>query len=101
MLDHVRILLGARARPPALALLFCAHAVRGVALPEEASYATTMHHLLAKPTLDLGEVPLLSQQLYSKGETASDDRTWLLTLLRDGLCTEAVRDSLVLIDNSR
>jgi nucleolar pre-ribosomal-associated protein 1 len=50
-----------------------------------------MHHLLSRPVLDLGDVPLLYQQLFSKGERAKDDRVWLLSLLRDGLCSQQVR----------
>lgn len=71
-------------RLPSLTTLFIAHALRSLATPSSFLYPLSSRFLLQRPVLDIADVPLLYNSLYSSGDNARRERSWLLRLLRDG-----------------
>lgn len=66
--------------------LLLAHALRGVFYPSNFVYPITARFLLQRPTLDVGDVPMLYGMLYSSAEDhGKKDRSWIIRMLADGM----------------
>ena len=81
-------------RPPTLTTLFLAHALRVLASPSHYLYPLTSRFLLQRPTFDLYDVPMLYTMLYSSEDGFRRERGWIVRLLRDGVRSDAVGQSL-------
>lgn len=66
--------------------LLLVHALRGVFYSSNFVYPITARFLLQRPTLDLGDVPMLYGMLYSSAEDhGKKDRAWIVRMLADGM----------------
>ncbi|KAJ3881336.1 hypothetical protein F5051DRAFT_476344, partial [Lentinula edodes] len=66
--------------------LLLVHALRGVFYSSNFVYPITARFLLQRPTLDLGDVPMLYGMLYSSAEDhGKKDRAWIVRMLTDGM----------------
>ncbi|KAE9398377.1 hypothetical protein BT96DRAFT_994998 [Gymnopus androsaceus JB14] len=73
-------------RLPSYTTLLLAHALRGVFYPSNFVYPLTARFLLQRPTLDIGDVPMLYGMLYSSAEDhGKKDRAWIVRMLADGM----------------
>ncbi|GAC93665.1 hypothetical protein PHSY_001230 [Pseudozyma hubeiensis SY62] len=68
---------------PTTTTLFIAHALRSVTTPGSFIYPVISHFLLQRPELDVGDVPLLYNLLYSASDKYKQERMWMLRFLRD------------------
>lgn len=68
---------------PATTTLFIAHALRSVVTPSSFLYPIISHFLLARPELDISDVPLLYNLLYTSSDRYKQERMWMLRFLRD------------------
>ncbi|TKY84642.1 hypothetical protein EX895_006544 [Sporisorium graminicola] len=68
---------------PTTATLFIAHALRSVTTPASFIYPVISHFLLQRPELDVGDVPLLYNLLYTASDKYKQERMWMLRFLRD------------------
>ncbi|KAF5379860.1 hypothetical protein D9757_007247 [Collybiopsis confluens] len=73
-------------RLPSYTTLLLVHALRGVFYPSNFVYPITARFLLQRPTLDIGDVPMLYSMLYSSAEEhGKKDRAWIIRMLADGM----------------
>ena len=85
--DHIQSLCQTERPLSSPNALFLAHCLRGVGNPSEAMFVATLRHLLQRPVLEDNDLPLFYQTLYApSAEEAQEQRLWLLTWLRDGMC---------------
>lgn len=75
-------------RLPTYITLLLAHSLRGVFYPSLFVYPITARFLLQRPKLDLTDVPLLYNLLYSSSEDWKAERVWMVRYLADGLVSE-------------
>lgn len=68
---------------PTTTTLFIAHALRSVVTPGSFIYPVISHFLLQRPELDVGDVPLLYNLLYTASDKYKQERMWILRFLRD------------------
>lgn len=68
---------------PITTTLFIAHALRSVVTPRSFIYPVISHFLLQRPELDVGDVPLLYNLLYTASDKYKQERMWMLRFLRD------------------
>ncbi|PWY98329.1 hypothetical protein BCV70DRAFT_238879 [Testicularia cyperi] len=68
---------------PVATTLFITHALRAVASPASFVYPSISHFMLQRPELDIGDVPLLYNLLYSASDRYRQERIWMLRFLRD------------------
>ncbi|KAJ1022552.1 hypothetical protein NDA16_003541 [Ustilago loliicola] len=68
---------------PTTTTLFIAHALRSVVTPGSFIYPVISHFLLQRPELDVGDVPLLYNLLYTASDKYKQERMWMLRFLRD------------------
>ncbi|CDR98544.1 hypothetical protein [Sporisorium scitamineum] len=68
---------------PTTTTLFIAHALRSVTTPGSFIYPVISHFLLQRPELDVGDVPLLYNLLYTASDKYKQERMWMLRFLRD------------------
>ncbi len=68
---------------PTTTTLFIAHSLRSVTTPASFIYPTISHFLLQRPELDVGDVPLLYNLLYTASDRYKQERMWILRFLRD------------------
>ncbi|KIK54460.1 hypothetical protein GYMLUDRAFT_1022449 [Collybiopsis luxurians FD-317 M1] len=77
-------------RLPSYTTLLLAHALRGVFYPSHFVYPITARFLLQRPTLDIGDVPMLYGMLYSSAEDyGRKERAWIIRMLADGMQSSA------------
>lgn len=76
---------------PSLFAQFLAQSVLVMLRAEHFLYPAVNKFLLARPTLDLLDVPLLYECMSSSGMHFRRERLWLLALLRGGLASEQVQ----------
>ncbi|KAI3625894.1 hypothetical protein CBS9595_001255 [Malassezia furfur] len=74
---------------PTTATLFMAHCLRAVALPHLVLFPTLCRFLLQRPRLDVHDVPLLYNLLYSASDHLHHERSWLLRFLDDAFAAHA------------
>ena len=92
--DHIQSLCQSDKAISSPNALFLAHCLLGVGNPAEAMFAATLRHLLQRPTLEASDLPLFYQTLYApNADDALEQRQWLLTFLRDGMCKPDVRQN--------
>lgn len=68
---------------PTTTTLFIAHALRSVTTPSSFIYPVISHFLLQRAELDIGDVPLLYNLLYTASDKYKQERMWMLRFLRD------------------
>ncbi|SPO32492.1 related to URB1 - nucleolar protein required for the normal accumulation of 25S and 5.8S rRNAs [Ustilago trichophora] len=68
---------------PTTTTLFIAHALRSVTTPSSFIYPVISHFLLQRPELDVGDIPLLYNLLYTASDKYKQERMWMLRFLRD------------------
>ncbi|SNX86060.1 related to URB1 - nucleolar protein required for the normal accumulation of 25S and 5.8S rRNAs [Melanopsichium pennsylvanicum] len=68
---------------PTTTTLFIAHALRSVTTPSSFIYPVISHFLLQRPELDVSDVPLLYNLLYTASDKYKQERMWMLRFLRD------------------
>ncbi len=68
---------------PTTTTLFIAHSLRSVTTPASFVYPVISHFLLQRSELDVGDVPLLYNLLYTASDRVKQERMWMLRLLRD------------------
>ncbi|KAI3485891.1 hypothetical protein L1887_50690 [Cichorium endivia] len=68
---------------PTTTTLFIAHSLRSVTTPASFIYPVISHFLLQRSELDVGDVPLLYNLLYTASDRVKQERMWMLRLLRD------------------
>ena len=73
---------------PSLLAVFVADAIKILLRPGHAIYAQVNNFLLARPTLDLTDVPMFYSCFNSGRNTAREERIWILKLLIQGLHTD-------------
>ncbi|SPO27725.1 related to URB1 - nucleolar protein required for the normal accumulation of 25S and 5.8S rRNAs [Ustilago trichophora] len=68
---------------PTTTTLFIAHSLRSVTTPSSFIYPVISHFLLQRPELDVSDVPLLYNLLYTASDKYKQERMWMLRFLRD------------------
>ncbi|EST09588.1 Nucleolar pre-ribosomal-associated protein 1, N-terminal [Kalmanozyma brasiliensis GHG001] len=68
---------------PITTTLFIAHALRSITTPSSFIYPIISHFLLQRPQLDVGDIPLLYNLLYTASDKYKQERMWMLRFLRD------------------
>lgn len=68
---------------PTTTTLFIAHSLRSVTTPGSFISPVISHFLLQRPELDIGDVPLLYNLLYTASDKYKQERMWILRFLRD------------------
>ncbi|THV01983.1 hypothetical protein K435DRAFT_717738 [Dendrothele bispora CBS 962.96] len=76
-------------RLPSYTTLLLAHALRGVFYPSNFIYPLTARFLLQRPRLDVNDVPMLYNMLFSSGDHWRKDRGWIIRFLADGMQSTA------------
>ncbi|KAK7440039.1 hypothetical protein VKT23_017290 [Stygiomarasmius scandens] len=76
-------------RLPSYTTLLLAHALRGVFYPSNFVYPLTARFLLQRPRLDVNDVPMLYNMLFSSGDHWKKDRAWIIRFLADGMQSTA------------
>jgi len=76
-------------RLPSYTTLLLAHALRGVFYPSNFIYPLTARFLLQRPRLDVNDVPMLYNMLFSSGDHWKKDRAWIIRFLADGMQSTA------------
>ncbi|KAF9040788.1 ribosome 60S biogenesis N-terminal-domain-containing protein [Panaeolus papilionaceus] len=72
-------------RLPTYSSLILSHALRGVFHPSNFIYPLTSRFLLQRPELDLSDVPMLYNMLYSSTDDWKKERGWIVRFLADGM----------------
>ncbi|KAF9558394.1 hypothetical protein CPC08DRAFT_639060 [Agrocybe pediades] len=73
-------------RLPTYTALLLMHSLRAVFNPSNFIYPITARFLLQRPTLDITDVPMLYNLLYSSAdESWKKERTWIIKFLADGM----------------
>ncbi|KIO12008.1 hypothetical protein M404DRAFT_994067 [Pisolithus tinctorius Marx 270] len=72
-------------RLPTYATLILLHALRGIFYPSNFIYPRTARFLLQRPELDVTDVPMLFNMLYSNSDDWKKERGWMIRMLADGM----------------
>ncbi|KAG6905791.1 hypothetical protein DXG01_000716 [Tephrocybe rancida] len=72
-------------RLPSYTTLLLLHALRGIFYPSNFIYPITARFLLQRPELDIRDVPMLYNMLYSSSDDWKKERGWMIRFLSDGM----------------
>ncbi|KAI6110769.1 ribosome 60S biogenesis N-terminal-domain-containing protein [Pisolithus croceorrhizus] len=72
-------------RLPTYSTLILLHALRGIFYPSNFIYPRTARFLLQRPELDVTDVPMLFNMLYSNSDDWKKERGWMIRMLADGM----------------
>ncbi|KAF9460940.1 ribosome 60S biogenesis N-terminal-domain-containing protein [Collybia nuda] len=72
-------------RFPSYTTLILLHALRGIFYPSNFIYPITARFLLQRPELDIADVPMLYNMLYSSTDDWKKERGWIIRFLSDGM----------------
>lgn len=72
-------------RLPSYTTLILSHALRGIFYPSNFIYPMTARFLLQRPELDVSDVPMLYNMLYSSSGDWKKERGWIIRFLSDGM----------------
>lgn len=72
-------------RLPTYSTLILLHALRGIFYPSNFIYPRTARFLLQRPELDVTDVPMLFNMLYSNSDDWKKERAWMIRMLADGM----------------
>ncbi|EGO30148.1 hypothetical protein SERLADRAFT_444262 [Serpula lacrymans var. lacrymans S7.9] len=72
-------------RLPSYTSLMLLHAMKGIFYPSNFIYPMTARFLLQRPEVDITDVPMLYNMLYSSSDDWKKERGWIIRFLSDGM----------------